>query len=63
MSLNNKESNGIRKLRSKPKKTHRVTSASLERILYKPFKVLDSGFFKYSSKAFRETESSIRIFL
>ena len=46
MSLNNKESNGIRKLRSKPKKTHRVTSASLERILYKPFKVLDSGFIR-----------------
>ena len=44
--MKNKESNEIRNLRSKVKKTLRVTSPSLESILYKPFKVLDSGFIR-----------------
>ena len=44
--MKNKESNEIKSLRSKPKKTLRVTSSSLESILYKPFKVLDSGFIR-----------------
>ena len=44
--MKNKESNEIRNLRSKVKKTLRVTSSSLESILYKPFKVLDSGFIR-----------------
>ena len=46
MSLNKKELNEIKSLRSKLKKTLRVTSPSLERILYKPFKVLDFGFIR-----------------
>jgi len=46
MSLNKKELNEIKSLRSKAKKTLRVTSSSLESILYKPFKVLDSGFIR-----------------
>ena len=46
MSMKNKESNEIKNLRSKVKKTLRVTSSSLESILYKPFKVLDSGFIR-----------------
>ena len=46
MPLKSKESNEVKKLRSKPKKTLRVTSTSLESILYKPFKVLDSGFIR-----------------
>ena len=46
MSLKRKESKEIKILRSKPKKTLRVTSTSLESILYKPFKVLDSGFIR-----------------
>ena len=44
--MKNKESNEIKNLRSKVKKTLRVTSSSLENILYKPFKVLDSGFIR-----------------
>ena len=44
--MKNKESNEIKNLRSKVKKTLRVTSSSLESILYKPFKVLDSGFIR-----------------
>ena len=44
--MKNKESNEIKNLRSKVKKTLRVTSPSLESILYKPFKVLDSGFIR-----------------
>ena len=44
--MKNKESNEIKSLRSKAKKTLRVTSSSLESILYKPFKVLDSGFIR-----------------
>ena len=44
--MKNKESNEIKSLRSKVKKTLRVTSPSLESILYKPFKVLDSGFIR-----------------
>ena len=44
--MKNKESNEIKSLRSKAKKTLRVTSYSLESILYKPFKVLDSGFIR-----------------
>jgi len=46
MSMKNKESNEIKSLRSKAKKTLRVTSYSLESVLYKPFKVLDSGFIR-----------------
>jgi len=46
MSMKNKESNEIKSLRSKAKKTLRVTSSSLESILYKPFKVLDFGFIR-----------------
>jgi len=46
MSLKNKKFNEIKSLRSKAKKTLRVTSSSLESILYKPFKVLDSGFIR-----------------
>ena len=46
MSMKNKELNEIKNLRSKEKKTLRVTSSSLESILYKPFKVLDSGFIR-----------------
>ena len=44
--MKNKQSNEIKNLRSKVKKTLRVTSSSLESILYKPFKVLDSGFIR-----------------
>ena len=44
--MKNKESNEIKNLRSKVKKTLRVTSPSLESVLYKPFKVLDSGFIR-----------------
>ena len=44
--MKNKQSNEIKNLRSKVKKTLRVTSSSLENILYKPFKVLDSGFIR-----------------
>ncbi|PPR35393.1 MAG: Thymidylate synthase ThyX [Alphaproteobacteria bacterium MarineAlpha6_Bin4] len=46
MSEKKKELNEIKNLRSKPKKTLRVTSASLESIIYKPFKVLDHGFIR-----------------
>ena len=46
MSMKNKELNEIKNLRSKEKKTLRVTSSSLASILYKPFKVLDSGFIR-----------------
>jgi thymidylate synthase (FAD) len=46
MSLKKKQLNEIKNLRSKPKKTLRITSSSLERILYKQFKVLDSGFIR-----------------
>ena len=46
MFLKKKQLNGIQSLRSKPKKTLRITSSSLERILYKQFKVLDSGFIR-----------------
>jgi len=41
MFLKKKQLNEIKSLRSKPKKTLRITSSSLERILYKQFKVLD----------------------
>jgi thymidylate synthase (FAD) len=44
--MKNKESNEIKSLRFKVKKTLRVTSPSLESVLYKPFKVLDSGFIR-----------------
>ena len=44
--MKNKQSNEIKSLRSKVKKTLRVTSPSLESVLYKPFKVLDSGFIR-----------------
>ena len=46
MVLKKKQLNKIKSLRSKPKKTLRITSSSLERILYKQFKVLDSGFIR-----------------
>ena len=46
MSLKKQQLNEINSLRSKPKKTLRITSSSLERILYKQFKVLDSGFIR-----------------
>ena len=46
MYLKKKQLNEIKSLRSKPKKTLRITSSSLERILYKQFKVLDSGFIR-----------------
>ena len=46
MSLKKQQLNEINSLRSKPKKTLRITSPSLERILYKQFKVLDSGFIR-----------------
>ncbi len=46
MVLKKKQLNEIKSLRSKPKKTLRITSSSLERILYKQFKVLDSGFIR-----------------
>ena len=46
MPLKNKKFNEIKSLRSKAKKTLRVTSYSLESILYKSFKVLDSGFIR-----------------
>lgn len=46
MFLKKKQLNKIKSLRSKPKKTLRITSSSLERILYKQFKVLDSGFIR-----------------
>ena len=46
MSLKKKQLSEIKNLRSKPKKTLRITSSSLERILYKQFKVLDSGFIR-----------------
>ena len=46
MSLKKQQLNEIKSLRSKPKKTLRITSSSLERILYKQFKVLDSGFIR-----------------
>ena len=46
MILKKKQLNKIKSLRSKPKKTLRITSSSLERILYKQFKVLDSGFIR-----------------
>ena len=46
MFLKKKQLNEIKNLRSKPKKTLRITSSSLERILYKQFKVLDSGFIR-----------------
>ena len=46
MFLKKKQLNEIKSLRSKPKKTLRITSSSLERILYKQFKVLDLGFIR-----------------
>ena len=46
MFLKKKQLNEIKNLRSKQKKTLRITSSSLERILYKQFKVLDSGFIR-----------------
>ena len=46
MFFKKKQLNEIKSLRSKPKKTLRITSSSLERILYKQFKVLDSGFIR-----------------
>ena len=46
MFLKKKQLNEIQSLRSKPKKTLRITSSSLESILYKQFKVLDSGFIR-----------------
>ena len=46
MSLKKEQLNEIKNLRSKTKKTFRITSPSLERILYKPFKVLDFGFIR-----------------
>ena len=46
MFVKKKQLNEIKSLRSKPKKTLRITSSSLERILYKQFKVLDSGFIR-----------------
>ena len=46
MFLKKKQLNEIKSLRSKPKKTLRITSSSLESILYKQFKVLDSGFIR-----------------
>ena len=46
MFLKKKQLNEIKRLRSKPKKTLRITSSSLESILYKQFKVLDSGFIR-----------------
>ena len=46
MFLKKKQLNEIKNLRYKPKKTLRITSSSLERILYKQFKVLDSGFIR-----------------
>ena len=46
MFLKKKQLNEIKSLRSKQKKTLRITSSSLERILYKQFKVLDSGFIR-----------------
>ena len=46
MSLKKEQLNEIKRLRSKSKKTLRITSSSLERILYKQFKVLDSGFIR-----------------
>ena len=46
MTLKKQQSKEIKSLRSKFKKTLRVTSPSLESILYKPFKVLDSGFIR-----------------
>ena len=46
MSLKKKRINEIKTLRSKLKKTHRITCESLEKILYEPFKVLDHGFIR-----------------
>ena len=46
MSLKKERINEIKTLRSKLKKTHRITSESLEKILYEPFKVLDHGFIR-----------------
>ena len=46
MSLKKKRINEIKILRSKLKKTHRITCESLEKILYEPFKVLDHGFIR-----------------
>ena len=40
MSLKKKRINEIKTLRSKLKKTHRITCESLEKILYEPFKVM-----------------------
>ena len=46
MSLKKKRINEIKTLRSKLKKTHRITCESLEKILYESFKVLDHGFIR-----------------
>ena len=46
MSLKKEELNEIKRLRSRSKKTLRITSQPLEKILYKPFKVLDHGFIR-----------------
>ena len=46
MSVKKEEINEIKRLRSKSNKTLRITSQSLEKILYKPFKVLDHGFIR-----------------
>ena len=46
MSLKKERINEIKTLRSKLKKTHRITCESLEKILYEPFKVLDHGFIR-----------------
>ena len=46
MSLKKEELNEIKRLRYRSKKTLRITSQSLEKILYKPFKVLDHGFIR-----------------
>jgi thymidylate synthase (FAD) len=46
MSLKKEELNEIKRLRSRSKKTLRITSQPLEKILYQPFKVLDHGFIR-----------------
>ena len=46
MSLKKEQLNEIKRLRSKSKKTLRITCKSLEKILYRPFNVLDHGFIR-----------------
>jgi len=46
MSLKKEQLNEIKRLRSKSKKTLRITCKSLEKILYQPFNVLDHGFIR-----------------